>query len=120
MTGNAESLRVEGAPLNPLARLAALFDGYLRPFRGCAGAANENAPGPLALGEPVVADGRVCVAVGGGSAPFLGILARGGEIGGRLMESDGPLLSIATDACLAGAKIIVIDGEGRRAEAGIA
>jgi hypothetical protein len=81
------------------------------------GAADGEGSAPPSLGTPAFSAGRIAVAVEGGRAPFLGLFTPQGQVGGRTMTIAGRTLSVEVATCPADAEILVIDGEGRRAEA---
>jgi hypothetical protein len=80
------------------------------------GAADGAGSGPPSLGTPVFAAGRVSVDVEGGRVPFLGLFTPQGQVGGQTMTIADRTLSFETPACPADAEILVVDGEGRRAQ----
>jgi hypothetical protein len=81
------------------------------------GAADGAGSRPPSLGTPVFAAGRVSVVVEGGRAPFLGLFTPRGQVGGQMMAVADRTLSFEIPGCPADAEILVVDGEGRRAEA---
>jgi hypothetical protein len=84
------------------------------------GAADENNGTPPSLSEPTFASGRVTVEIEGGRPPFIGMLTTDGEPTGEVIQGDGRALSFtAAEGCPANASVTVVDGEGRRDEAGL-
>ena len=81
------------------------------------GAEDEAGAGAPTI-EIAFAEGRVTAAISEGTAPFLGIFTPQGQTGGRVMDADDRVLSLAIDGgtCPDGASIVVVDGRGRRAD----
>ncbi|MGZ8285324.1 MAG: hypothetical protein ACXW27_08085 [Allosphingosinicella sp.] len=80
------------------------------------GAADEETANETPAVEVAFSEGQVTAAVSGGAGPFLGILTLEGDSAGELMSVDERMLSFKVAQCPAGARVVVVDGRGRRAE----
>lgn len=83
------------------------------------GSAGTNAGPVAALSvKSSFADGKVAVAIEGGTAPFIGLLTADGQAAGTSISSNDRAISFAVGdgGCPDKAKITVVDGRGQQSE----
>lgn len=95
-----------------------VFSGIFGTIIGFYFGAEDEVAGGAPTVEIAFAEGRVTAAVSEGTAPFLGIFTPRDQTGGRVMDADDRVLSLAIEGgtCPDGATIAVVDSRGRRAD----